>query len=71
MSMRSLFLGKPVHWLMLIIVAAILWAAGQFHLHVVHFNAFVVVVALLSLATVALVVLRHRPGDAVMRDPLD
>lgn len=69
--MQSLFLGKLSHWLMLIVIAAVLWAAGHYHLHVVHFNVFVSIVLLLSALTVALIVLRHRAGDAVMREPLD
>ena len=69
--MAEIFLGKPLHWLMLVVVAAILWVVGEYHLHVSAFNTFVWIVLGLSIACLLFVVLGHRKGDRVMREPLD
>jgi hypothetical protein len=71
--MSTLFLGKPLHWLMLIVIAAGLWYAGDLRLHIVHFDAFIV--ALLAISTVCVLTVLYGPGrgeritrDAIMPD---
>ena len=69
--MSEVFLGKPTHWLMLIVVAGILWVVGEYHLHVSQFHYFVFIVLGLSLVCLVFVVLGHKKGERVMREPLE
>lgn len=69
--MGNFFLGKPLHWIVIIAIVAVLWLIGSFHLHVTQFNAFILIVLGLALTAVAIVVFGYRPGDRVMRDPIE
>ena len=66
-----IFLGKKLHWLLLIAMAGVLYGVGQFHLHVTQFNWFVSIVLALATVAVSIVVFGYRQGDRVMRDPLE
>ena len=39
--MNKIFLGKPIHWLMIIIATAIIFACGINKMHVSDFNLFI------------------------------
>lgn len=67
--MRQVFLGRPVHWALLVLIAAVLWVVGEVHWHVSFFNRYSAVVFALSLGAVALVVFAHRRGELVTREP--
>jgi hypothetical protein len=69
--MREIFLGRPSHWLALAVIAAVLWLVGEYHLHVTQFNWFALIVLGLSVAVLSLVVFRYRPGERVMREPIE
>ena len=69
--MGNIFLGKPLHWIMLLVVTAILYVVDEKHLHVSEFNTFMWIVLALSIACLTIVVLGHPPGERVMREPLD
>ena len=68
--MGEIFLGKRSHWLLLILLAALLYGVGTTKLHVIHFNLFVT--SLLGLAIVLVVALRLTSGanERITRDPL-
>ena len=68
--MSTLFLGKPLHWLMLIVIAAGLWYTGDLRLHLVHFDAFIV--ALLAISTVCVLLVLYGPGrgERITRDDI-
>jgi hypothetical protein len=68
--MSEIFLGKPLHWLMLVVIAAGLWWAGELRLHIVHFDAFIV--ALLAISTVCVLVVLYGPGhdERITRDEI-
>ena len=68
--MREIFLGKPWHWGLVFAVAGLLWWAGAMKAHVIHFNSFLVALAVGSLAVVLLVLKTHKPGEQVTREPL-
>ena len=68
--MREIFLGKPWHWGLVIAVAGLLWWAGTIKAHVIHFNSFLVALAVVSLAVVLLVLKTHKKGEQVTREPL-
>ena len=65
-----IFLGKPWHWALIIIAAALLWFCGSKRLHVIEFNIFVMaLLAGTALAVLALIWFHH-PGEQVTRDKL-
>jgi len=68
---KHLFLGKWWHWLVLVVVTALLWIAGEQRLHVVHFNLFVVLLLVGSVAVLTLLLTTTKPGEQVTRDKLD
>ena len=68
--MRDIFLGKPWHWGMVVGVAAALWWAGASKAHVIHFNTFLVSLALGSFAVILLILKTHETGEQVTREPL-
>ena len=68
--MRRLFLGKSLHWALVLGLIALGWAAGQIRLHVTDFNLFVLLLLALSVALLGAVLLTSAPGEQVTRDPV-
>ena len=68
---RHVFLGKPLHWAILVFIVALGWVTGRARLHVVEFNTFIL--GLLAVTVVALLVVlaTSRPDEQVTRDPLE
>ncbi len=68
--MSEIFLGKPLHWLMLVVICAGLWWAGDLRLHITHFDAFIV--ALLAVSTVCVLTVLYGPGrgERMTRDAI-
>jgi len=71
MKLRELFIGKPVHWLLLVVIVAALAWLGHLKLHVRAFNQFSFIVLGMTAAAVLFMVLLHRRGQRVTREPLD
>ncbi|MEM7426697.1 MAG: hypothetical protein AAF441_11405 [Pseudomonadota bacterium] len=68
--MREIFLGKPFHWGLLALAAAVLWWAGSVRAHVIHFNWFLIALCLGACAMVLLVLRSTGQDEQVTRDPL-
>jgi hypothetical protein len=68
--MSGLFLGKPVHWLLLIVICAALWYAGSLRLHLIHFDAFIVALLAVSAGCVLFVLYGTKPGERITRDEI-
>lgn len=71
MTLKDIFLGKPLHWLMLAVVIAALYGLGATSLHVRYFVPFCLILLGLGTACVALILSTTRRGDRVTRDPID
>jgi len=69
--MRKLFLGKPLHWLLLVIVCAGLWFAGDLRLHLIHFDAFIIALLAVSAACVFIVLYGTKPDERITRDDIE
>jgi len=69
--MGRIFLGKPVHWALLVLLVAGGWVAGSEHLHVSYFNLFVILLLLVSVASIVVVLITSRPGERITRDRLE
>jgi hypothetical protein len=68
--MSNLFLGKPLHWLLLVVITAVLWYAGELRLHITHFNAFILSILAVSAACVLIVLYGPGQGERVTRDEI-
>lgn len=68
--MGRIFLGKPLHWALVVAIFAIGWVLGAERMHVSAFNQFLILLLALSTAVVVAVLLTTRPGEQVTRDPL-
>ena len=66
--MREIFLGKPWHWALVVVATAVLWWAGASKAHVIHFNMFLVTLAIGSFALILLILKTHKPGEQVTRN---
>jgi Mn2+/Fe2+ NRAMP family transporter len=68
--MSNLFLGKPLHWLMMIVISGGLWYAGDLREHIVHFDAFIVALLAISAVCVLIVLYGAKPGERITRDEI-
>lgn len=70
MKLRTVFLGKPVHWLPWPVIGGLfIWMNAQ-HLHVTRFNVFAFVLLGMATAIVAFLRLSARPGEEITREPI-
>ena len=69
--MKKLFLGKPIHWLLWVVIVAVLFALGRIHFHTNNFSLFIFVLAALSTACVATIIATYRKGDRITREPFE
>ncbi|MEJ2376785.1 MAG: hypothetical protein P8Y53_11250 [Pseudolabrys sp.] len=68
--MSNIFLGKPLHWVIMVVIAAGLWYAGSLRLHIVHFDAFIVALLAVSAACVLIVLYGPGRGERITRDEI-
>jgi len=69
--MRTLFLGKAVHWLVLAVVMAILWWLGTNLVQTRNYNLFLTILFLVTVGAVAAIVVTTRKGEQVTREPFE
>ncbi len=69
--MRSIFLGKAVHWLVLAVVIAVLWWLGANLVQTRDYHFFLTVLFLLTTGAVAVIIVTTRKGEQVTRDPFE
>ena len=69
--MREIFLGKPVHWAVLILLVLAGWLTGRERLHVIEFNLFIIGLLAVSVVAILIVLATSRPDERVTRDPLE
>ncbi len=68
--MADIFLGKAWHWGLMAIAFAALAVVGLRYLHTHAFNLFTLICLVIGVVVVAAVVLTHKPGDRVTREPI-
>lgn len=68
--MKNIFLGKPIHWILLALVATGMWFIGTQRMHVIHFNSFVLIVIAVSAVCVLFVLFGYRQGEQLTRDEI-
>ena len=70
-KLRDFFIGKPLHWAILVAMAGVLIWLGHLKLHVRQFNNFSFAVLGMTAAALLFIVLTYRKGETVTREPLD
>ncbi len=68
--MSRIFLGRPVHWLIVLALAILGWIGGRSRLHVIEFNLFIVLTIVAVIVALIVVIATTRPGERVTRDPI-
>ena len=69
--MKKLFLGKPIHWLLWVIIVGVLSALGRNYFHTNNFTLFILILAALATASVATIFATYRKGDRITREPFE
>jgi hypothetical protein len=68
--MSNIFLGKRLHWLILVAISAGFWWAGELREHIIHFDAFILAVLAISAACVLIVLYGTRRDERITRDEI-
>lgn len=68
--MNRIFLGPPLHWLIIVVLVALGWIGGKLRFHVTDFNPFVILMVVVSVIALVVVLLTTAPGQRVTREPL-
>jgi hypothetical protein len=71
MTLNQLFLGKPLHWLLWLMIAGVLWWLGSISFHVRHFIPFCFILLALAGTSVVVILMSYREGDRITREPFD
>ena len=69
--MKRIFLGKPLHWLVLAVIIVIMWWMGSALLQTRNFHLFLVILLALASGAVGVVIATTRPGEQVTREPFE
>jgi NADH:ubiquinone oxidoreductase subunit K len=69
--MSRIFLGKPLHWLLLAVNLAVLAVLGWQRLHTRDFNLFFVILLALAAVSVLVILRSYRKGDRITLDPFE
>lgn len=69
--MRELFIGRPIHWLIWVVIVIALFAMGKVYLQTRDFNLFLAVIVALGTGAVVAVLLTTARGEQVTRDNFD
>jgi Mn2+/Fe2+ NRAMP family transporter len=69
--MNRIFLGPPLHWLLIATIIGLGWYSGLGRTHVSQFNVFLILLLAIVMAIIV-VVLKTSPADQqVTREPLE
>jgi len=69
--MNHIFLGRPIFWVLWIVIIPALWAMGTNHFHVSRFNLFIMLLLGLTTACILFIVVSYRKGEAITREPFE
>ncbi len=69
--MNEVFLGRKLYWAIWVAIVAVLVFLGRQSFHVREFNTFVFVLLGLAAVAVLTVLLTHREGERVTREPFE
>ena len=69
--MKKLFIGKPLHWIMIVFAIGAMYRLGAGQFHRVDYTEFLFVVIGIAAACVLIVLITYRRGDRITRDSLE
>ena len=69
--MRDLFIGKPIHWLIWVVIVIAFFSMGKVYLQTRDFSLFLALIVSLGTAAVLTVLLTTAKGDHVTRENFD
>ncbi|MDH3912976.1 MAG: hypothetical protein OEU09_16940 [Rhodospirillales bacterium] len=69
--MKTVFLGRPLYWLLWVVIVGALYLLGTLRLHTRDFNLFILIVLALAAASVLIVVWTYRKGERITREPFE
>ncbi len=69
--MKDIFLGKPIHWLLWVMILGVLFALGRIHFHTNNFTLFIFLLVALTTACVLTIIATYRKGDRITREPFE
>jgi len=69
--MKTLFIGKKLHWLLIVVLVAAFYWLGAHQYHRVDYPGFLFIVLGLAAAAVIFVLLTYRRGERITRDPIE
>ena len=69
--MKKVFLGRPLYWLLWVVIVGALYLLGTLRLHTRDFNLFILIVLALAAASVLIVVWTYRKGERITREPFE
>lgn len=69
--MADIFIGKAWHWGLLVLAFVLLGVVGVFYMHTYAFNTFTTICLAIGLVVVLAVVLTHKPGERITREPIE
>lgn len=69
--MKKLFIGKPLHWLMIAAATGGLYWLGAGQFHRVNYGGFLLAVVGIAAACVIIVLATYRRGDRITRNALE
>ncbi len=69
--MKEIFLGKPLHWLLWVVILGVLFVLGRAHFHTNHFALYIFILVTLSAASVLVIMFTTRRGERITREPFD
>lgn len=69
-TMNNIFLGKLIHWLVLLAMIPPAALAGLNYFHVVQFNVFVLVIVLYTVASIVIILRTTKRNELVTREAI-
>lgn len=69
-TMNKIFLGKLVHWLVLLAMIPPSVLAGLNYFHVVQFNIFILVIVLYTVASIVMILRTTKRDELVTREAI-
>lgn len=69
--MNRIFLGKPLHWVVVAIVIGVMWWMGSVLLQTRNFHLFLIILFALAAGAVGTIVLTSKKGERITREPFE